>query len=161
LGSASFGRGLVLLHHARRDPPAIADRNAVVFRPRTDVAAALPAGRGPGSPANQSSAGLAGMLDERRELLAEGAGVLAAQINLIIRALEAEPHSLVRWAAIQVVLQRDGYLLSHINLPCRRWVNRTMQRISNLIRVTSQIVRQFRRKAIHGGHRRHAERQLW
>src|SRR5712691_10179544 len=110
-GSASFGGGLVLLHHTRRDPPAIADRDAVVFRPRTYLAAAVPAGRRPGSPASQSPASCAGVLDERRELRAEGAGVLAAQIDLIFRALEAEPHGLVCRAAIQVVFQRDGYLL--------------------------------------------------
>jgi hypothetical protein len=40
-GSLS-GRG-VLLGHAGRDTPAVADRDALVFRPRPDVAAVLPA----------------------------------------------------------------------------------------------------------------------
>src|SRR5690242_19997521 len=35
--------GLVLLHHAGWDAAALADRDAVVFRPRADVAAVLTA----------------------------------------------------------------------------------------------------------------------
>jgi hypothetical protein len=41
LVSGSSGRGVVLLHHAGRDAPAVADRDALVFGPRADVAAAL------------------------------------------------------------------------------------------------------------------------
>jgi len=47
------------------------------------LGAALPADRGPGSPARRSAASLAGVLDERHELRAEGAGVLTAQVDLI------------------------------------------------------------------------------
>src|SRR5215472_2432332 len=88
-GFTGSWQGLVLLEHAGRDPPAVADRDAVGLRPRPDVAAALAAGRGPRRPASQSPAGLAVMLDERPELLAEGAGVPAAQFDLILRALPA------------------------------------------------------------------------
>jgi hypothetical protein len=51
-GSAWFG-GLVLFRHARRDPAALADRDAVSFGPGRDVAAALPARRCPLSPARR------------------------------------------------------------------------------------------------------------
>ena len=43
LVSGSFGGGFVLLHDARGDAPAVADRDALVFRPRPDTAAALAA----------------------------------------------------------------------------------------------------------------------
>src|SRR5690349_2111823 len=45
LGSASFGGGLVLLHHAGRDTPARTDRDAVIVGPGPDIAAARPARR--------------------------------------------------------------------------------------------------------------------
>ena len=41
--SGSFGSGLVLVNDAGGDAPALADRDALVFRPRPDIAAALPA----------------------------------------------------------------------------------------------------------------------
>ena len=41
LVSGSSGRGVVLLHHAGRDAPAVADRDALLFGPRPDVATAL------------------------------------------------------------------------------------------------------------------------
>jgi len=47
-GSASLRGGLVPLEHAGRDAAAVADRDAVVFRPRPDVGAAPPAFRCPG-----------------------------------------------------------------------------------------------------------------
>src|SRR5262249_14850164 len=54
---------------------------------------------------------------ERGQLLAEGGGVLGAQVDLIIGAADGEPHGLIGRAAIEIVLQRDGYLLGHRNLP--------------------------------------------
>src|SRR6266513_4097243 len=50
-GSGSWGGGLVLFSHARRDTPTIADRDALVLRPRPDVRAALTARYGPPRPA--------------------------------------------------------------------------------------------------------------
>src|SRR5262249_35956554 len=94
-GSVSLG-GLMLLGHAGWDPAAVADGNAVVFGPGTDVAAGLGAGRGPARPAGYAAAGFAGMLGKRRELLTERAGVLAAQINLIVNAVEPEPEGFFR-----------------------------------------------------------------
>ena len=83
--SASAGRrGLVLLHHAGWDAPALTDRDAMVFRPGPDIAAALAAGPGTPRPAGLRPPGLAGMLDERHELLAERGGVLLIQVNLIV-----------------------------------------------------------------------------
>jgi hypothetical protein len=41
--SRSGRGGFVLLDNARRDAPALADRDALVFRPRPDIAAALTA----------------------------------------------------------------------------------------------------------------------
>jgi len=63
------------------------------------------------------------VLDERRQLLAESPGVLGAQVDLVAGAFETEPHRLICRAAIQVVFQRDGYLLRHYLPPCRRPVS--------------------------------------
>ena len=41
--SGSSGRGFVLLNDAGRDAPTVADRDALAFGPRPDVAAALAA----------------------------------------------------------------------------------------------------------------------
>src|SRR5262249_53346928 len=129
-GSASAGRGLVLLYHARGDPPALTDRDAVVFRPGPDVTGALAARRGPAGPARLRAPGPAGVLDERRQLLAERRRVPLAQIDLIVRATEGEPHRLVRGAAIKIVFQRDGYSLSHLNLPnCAGCLHRTQAKV--------------------------------
>src|SRR5579859_4337146 len=105
-GSAFPGGGLVLLHDAGRDPPALADRDAVFSCPRADLAAALSPGRGPGSPAGRPAARLTGVVEVRLELLAEGSRVLGVQVDLILRALESEPHRLCGWAAVEVVFQR-------------------------------------------------------
>src|SRR5512135_1704434 len=71
LVSASCGRGMVLLGHAGRDTATLTDGDAVLFRPGPDIAAALAAARGPGCPARLPPPGLTGVLDERRQLLAE------------------------------------------------------------------------------------------
>src|SRR5215468_6418283 len=85
-GSGSLGGGVVLLGHARGDTPAVADLDALILRPRPDVRAALPAGRGPPGPAPRPPAHPAGVLDERRELPAERIGVLGAQVDLVVGA---------------------------------------------------------------------------
>src|SRR5262249_61224371 len=71
---------------------------------------------GAGRPTH-TEAGAAGVFDERCELCAECARVLAAQVDLIIRALEAESHGLVGRAAIQVVFQRHAHFPGHLDLP--------------------------------------------
>jgi hypothetical protein len=104
----SGGGGFVLLDHAGRDAPAPADRDAVVFHPRPDVAAALPARCGPRRPAARTAAGLAGVVDVGRDLLAEGGGVLRAEVDLVVGAVEPEPQRLVGWAAVKVVFEFDS-----------------------------------------------------
>jgi hypothetical protein len=46
---------------------------------------------------------LCGTLNERRELRAKGAGVLFAQVDLILGTVEPEPQRLVRPAAVQII----------------------------------------------------------
>ena len=106
---------MVLLNDAGGDAPAGADRDALVFRPRPDIAAALRA-RGPPRPTALSPPGPAGMIDERGELLAERRGVLGAQIDLILGAVHPEPHRLIRGAPIKIILEFDGYLLCYPGL---------------------------------------------
>src|SRR5215471_21506564 len=113
----ALGCRLVLLHDAGGDAPAVADRDALALRPRPDAAAALPARRGTPGPAPRPPARLAGVPDEGRQLPAERRGVLAVQIYLVIRAVDPEPHRLIRRATIKIVFQRDGYLLCHPRLP--------------------------------------------
>jgi hypothetical protein len=87
--------GPVLLSHAGRDSPAGADRDAVLFRPRPDLAAALPPGRRPAGPAGRPASRLMGVLDIGLALLAEGPRILGAQVDLILGAVEPEPHCLI------------------------------------------------------------------
>src|SRR6266542_2434911 len=63
------GSGLVLPSDAGGDAPAVADRDALGFRPRPDAAAALASCCGARRRVTLSSSGLTGMLDERREPL--------------------------------------------------------------------------------------------
>src|SRR6266496_1642758 len=114
--SASSGGGLVLLDDAGGDAPAVTERDALVFGPRADTAAALTACRGPPGPAALSLPGLAGVADEGRELPPERGGVLGAQIDLVLCAAQPEPHRLIRRAAIQIVFEHDGYLRCHPGL---------------------------------------------
>jgi len=51
--------------------------------------------------------------DERCQLPAERGGVAGAQVNLITGAADGKPHRLIGWAAVEIVLQGDGYLLGH------------------------------------------------
>src|SRR5690349_17704894 len=110
-------RGFVLLHHAGRDAAAFADRQAMLLRPGPDITRTLPAGRRPPGPAGRRLPGLPGVLDVRREQVAEHGGVLGAQVDLITGALDGEPHGLIRRAAGQVVLQHHRHFLRHHCLP--------------------------------------------
>jgi hypothetical protein len=56
------------------------------------------------------------MADEGRELTAERLGVLLAQVDLVRRTIDGEPHRLIGRAAIKIVFQNDGYLLRHPRL---------------------------------------------
>jgi hypothetical protein len=114
---ASAGR-VVLFHHAGGYAPALAHRQAVLFGPGPDVTRALAVSRGPPGAARLRPPGPAGMLNIGRELPAELGGVLAVQVNLIVRALEREPVSFLGRAACQVVRKDDGYFLG-TSLPSR------------------------------------------
>jgi hypothetical protein len=116
-GSGVLAGGLVLLSDAGGNAPAVADRDAAGSCPRPDTITALPAGRTSPAPAARLPPGLAGMADEGLELAAERLGVLLAQVDLVRRAVEGEPHRLIRGAAIKIVFQNDGYLLRHPGLP--------------------------------------------
>jgi hypothetical protein len=76
----------------------------------------LPARGRAARPPGLASPGLAGVLDERRQLLPEGLGVLGGQIDLILRPAEGEVDGLIGGAATEVVFQRDDYSLCHFNL---------------------------------------------
>jgi hypothetical protein len=109
--------GFVLGNDAGGDPPPFADRNALILCPRPDVRATLPAGcAAPGSAARSPSRPAA-VGDERCELPAERRRVAGAQVDLVGRAADGEPHRLIRRAASKIVFQRDGYLLRHRGLP--------------------------------------------
>src|SRR6266851_2819291 len=114
---APADRRVVLLQHAGRDTAALTDCQAVLFRPGPDITAALTADCGPPGPARLCPPGLAGVLKIGRELLAERGGVLGVQVNLIVGAVEGEPHRLLRRAAGQIVFQGYGYFLGHLYLP--------------------------------------------
>jgi len=116
LGSRSSGGDFVLLNDAGGDAPAFADRDAVFFRPRPDVGAALTARCTTPRQAARSPPGLAGMVDEWCELPPERRGVLGAQVDLVLGPADGEPHRLIRRAAIEIVFERDGYLLSRPRL---------------------------------------------
>jgi len=92
--------GLVLVSGARRDAPAVADRDAASFRPRPDTVAALPARHTPPAPAALPPPGLAGRADERRELTAQRPDVLSAQVDPVRPAVDGEPHRLIGRAAL-------------------------------------------------------------
>ena len=68
--SAPVGGGLVLRHHARRDRPAVTDRDAMAFPPQARISPlrCRPAGVRDG-PARLSAPRLAGGVDELRDLL--------------------------------------------------------------------------------------------
>src|SRR5215472_5302589 len=69
-----------------------------------------------GSTPAPSSPSPAGVLDERRQPLAERAGVLLVQVDLVGRAADYEPHRLVGRAALQIVFERYGYFRRHPGL---------------------------------------------
>ena len=67
----------IAIRLARVPLAALTDRQAVLFRPGPDATQALAARRSPPGPAGLGTPGPAGVLEERRELLAERAAFLA------------------------------------------------------------------------------------
>src|SRR5215472_10221443 len=105
---AGCGGFLVLLDDAASDAPAVADRDALVFRPRADPGAALAAGGGARRPGGRFAAGLAGPADERCELAAERGGVARVQVDLVLGAAQTKAHRLVCRTAFKIVFKRDS-----------------------------------------------------
>ena len=106
---------------------------------RPDTITALPAGRAPPAPAARPLPGFAGMADEGLELAAERLGVLLAQVDLVRRAVEGEPHRLFRGAAIKIVFQNDGYLLRHPRLPDHLHRTRSTAMVRQLYRASHPV----------------------
>src|SRR5260221_4146524 len=104
--------GVVLLGNARRYAPAVADRDALVFRPRPDAAAALTSRCRTAGPAALPASRLTGVLDERRELPAEPGGIPGAQIDHVLRAAQPELQRLVGTAAVQIIFHDDAILVA-------------------------------------------------
>src|SRR5215471_338498 len=67
------------------------------------------------------------MLDEGGQVLAERPGILLAQVDLVLRAADGEPHGLVSRAALQIVFERDCYLRCHSPSSLLRWATCTVQ----------------------------------
>lgn len=86
--------------------PAVADGYVLVLDPGSDTATVLAACRGAGEAA-LTSARLAGVLDERGQLLRtlQHSG---AQVGLLLCATDPEPHRLIGWPVIEIVLHRDS-----------------------------------------------------
>jgi hypothetical protein len=91
-GSASFlPAGLVLPGDVCRDPAAVSAGDAVGFGPGADLAAVVAGCGGAGGLACRAVADFAGVVDEGGELGAEGAGVLAAQVDFVAGAEREDP----------------------------------------------------------------------
>src|SRR5262249_61131499 len=97
-----------------REAAGLTDRQAVLLGRGPDIPGALPAGRGPPGPARRCPPRPAGVLNVGRELLAERGGVLGAQVDLIVGALEGKPHRLPGRAASQIVFQHDWPGISRV-----------------------------------------------
>src|SRR5215470_7376451 len=103
LRTGSLAGGFVLRNDAGGDAPPFADRDALVFGPRPDGRAALTAGCSVPGRAARSPARLARVGDERCELPAERGRVAGAQVNLVLRTADPEPHRLIGRAAMKIV----------------------------------------------------------
>jgi hypothetical protein len=90
-------------------PWVCADARMLTLRSRLD--AVRPAA------AALSPPGLAGMIDERCELLAERRGVLLAQIDLILGAIDPKSPVSPAGPPIKIILELDGHLLRHPSFP--------------------------------------------
>jgi hypothetical protein len=58
-----------------------------------------------------------GVLDERRQPLAELPGVLAAQVDLILRAVQPEANRLIRRTAVKIIFYDDDFPAYHPRPP--------------------------------------------
>ncbi len=87
-------------------------RISLVLPPPPEVSAFVPrarSGTGPTPP----TAGLACVADPTRELVAQLGGILTAQVDLVLSAVERKSHRLVRLAAVVIIFENDLYPLRH------------------------------------------------
>jgi hypothetical protein len=82
-------------------------RQALMLCPQTDPSTAFAAGGCPGSSPLTVRTGQPGMVEIRRQLVAELIGMLGAEVNLVVPAFVAEVDRLVGWAACQVIFKSD------------------------------------------------------
>ena len=85
--SGSSG-GFVLLDHAGGNPATVADRDALISRPRPNTTVALTTRCAALRPAARSPDGLAGVFGERDELLVKDSSVPGAQVDLVVSAVQ-------------------------------------------------------------------------
>src|SRR5215469_11107408 len=121
--------GLVPGDDVRRNPAAVADRDAHRLRPRPDAGAVLAVrGRSPFD-IRRVRRGLARVLGVTADRLVESAAVHRTQIDLVVAAVEAEPPHpmLALWNLCLVVVTRicDRNLLCHSKppFPCSQILN--------------------------------------
>jgi hypothetical protein len=114
--SAPLGDGFVLVNNAGGDAPAGADRDALVFGPCADTAAALTARCGPVAPLP----GLAGVVDEGNELPPGRGGVLGAQIDLAA-AYFPGPLAALRTLNSDVIIGLDPATVADLDATGQPW----------------------------------------
>src|SRR5215468_6021221 len=87
--------GVVLLGNVGGNAPAVAERDALVFGPGPDVAAAPSVCGGSRRPAALCSPAFAGVFDIGGESGSERGGVLSAQVDLVFGAVDSELHRFI------------------------------------------------------------------
>src|SRR4029077_3120934 len=110
------GRRLKPGHHLRGDPPAVFDLNVLSPGPLADISgvqaarrrAASAAGRPP--PIGSRPPGRTRIL---RQCVPQGQGMLGAQVDLVLRAVQSEADGTLSFAAIDVVDEQSLNLLCH------------------------------------------------
>ena len=110
------GRGLELDHQFSRYPSAVFHLDALRLGPLADLGGVQPARRRP-APAPGRPPGTApcapGSGHKRRQRVPQCPGVLGAQVDLVLGAVQREPDSTLGLAAINVIDEQSLYLLSH------------------------------------------------
>src|SRR5258708_24057461 len=119
-GADRFGRlagvaRLVGLDDVGRDPAPVVDGQALLPGPDADLGRTLTVAGDTGALAGRrGGTRLAGRLDERRQAVAQPAGVGGAEIDLVGEAVQRESDALVRGPAIDVVDEFDDGLACHV-----------------------------------------------
>ena len=96
---------VVFVNDAAWQPAVLGHGESLLLSPRTYLPAALPAGCRPGPGVRPLRPHQARMFHKRSKLAAELGRMPGAQIYLVLRAVQAEPHGLVGRAASQVILK--------------------------------------------------------